>query len=82
MLEDGPTTCELCGCELRRVLFPSGIIFKGSGFYRNDSRSKASSSESGSDSAAAPASTSDAKTTSTKAPDAGKTGSTTPSGSD
>lgn len=38
MLEDGPTTCEHCGGPLRRVLHPAGIIFKGSGFYRTDSR--------------------------------------------
>jgi putative FmdB family regulatory protein len=44
MLEDGPTTCERCGGRLRRVLFPTGIIFKGSGFYRNDSRRPASGS--------------------------------------
>ena len=51
MLEDGPTVCERCGGVLRRVLFPSGIIFKGSGFYRNDSRAASASSESGSDKA-------------------------------
>jgi putative FmdB family regulatory protein len=39
MLEDGPTTCERCGGALRRVLYPTGIIFKGSGFYSTDSRS-------------------------------------------
>ena len=44
MLAEGPTTCERCGGELRRVLFPTGIIFKGSGFYRNDSRAAASAS--------------------------------------
>ena len=44
MLEDGPTTCERCGGELRRVLYPAGIIFKGSGFYRTDSRRDASAS--------------------------------------
>ena len=49
MLEDGPTVCELCGGVLRRVLFPSGIIFKGSGFYRNDSRAASAGSESGSE---------------------------------
>jgi putative FmdB family regulatory protein len=38
MLEDGPSVCERCGGELRRVLYPAGIIFKGSGFYRTDSR--------------------------------------------
>jgi putative FmdB family regulatory protein len=44
MLESGPTACERCGGELRRVLYPTGIIFKGSGFYRNDSRAPASAS--------------------------------------
>lgn len=38
MLEDGPTNCELCGGDLRRVLYPTGIIFRGSGFYSTDSR--------------------------------------------
>ncbi|MGI8658321.1 MAG: FmdB family zinc ribbon protein [Candidatus Limnocylindria bacterium] len=44
MLDDGPTVCELCGGVLRRVIHASGIIFKGSGFYRNDSRASSSSS--------------------------------------
>jgi putative FmdB family regulatory protein len=38
MLEEGPTTCERCGGQLRRVFFPAGIIFKGAGFYKTDSR--------------------------------------------
>ncbi|MCA1571721.1 MAG: FmdB family transcriptional regulator [Chloroflexi bacterium] len=45
MLVDGPSVCELCGGKLRRVLYPTGIIFKGSGFYRNDSRAGSSGSE-------------------------------------
>lgn len=47
MTADGPTVCERCGGELRRVLYPAGIIFKGSGFYRTDSRSSDSSSVGG-----------------------------------
>ena len=46
------TTCPACGGELRKVFGSIGIAFKGSGFYKNDSRSsskgapaKASSSE-------------------------------------
>ena len=39
MAEDGPSVCEVCGGQLRRVLYPTGIIFKGSGFYSTDSRS-------------------------------------------
>ena len=44
MLEEGPSTCERCGGELRRVFYPTGIIFKGSGFYKTDSRSSGSGS--------------------------------------
>ena len=47
MLVDGPTTCEHCGGQLRRVFHPTGIIFKGSGFYRTDSRSSASGGKQG-----------------------------------
>lgn len=43
MSEDGPTTCEVCGGPLRRVLYPAGIIFKGSGFYKTDSRRSSAS---------------------------------------
>ena len=49
MLEDGPSVCDVCGGTLRRVIYPSGIIFKGSGFYRNDSRASTSCSVAGSD---------------------------------
>jgi putative FmdB family regulatory protein len=39
---DAPlTTCTVCGGALRRVFSPVGIVFKGSGFYRTDSRGKA-----------------------------------------
>ena len=36
-----PTTCAVCGGVLRKVFSPVGIVFKGSGFYRTDSRGKA-----------------------------------------
>jgi len=50
MLEDGPTECERCGGQLRRVFHPTGIIFKGGGFYKTDSRSVSSDGGSGSSS--------------------------------
>ena len=37
------TTCEHCGGELRKVFSAVGIVFKGSGFYKNDSRGTNSS---------------------------------------
>ena len=47
MFEDGPTECERCGGQLRRVFHPTGIIFKGGGFYKTDSRSAPSTSVAG-----------------------------------
>src|SRR5580693_5414646 len=41
------TVCPACQGSLRKVFSPVGIVFKGSGFYRNDSR-KGSGSDSGS----------------------------------
>lgn len=37
--DDPLTECGLCGGPLRKVFAPVGIVFKGSGFYRTDSRS-------------------------------------------
>jgi putative FmdB family regulatory protein len=39
-------TCVACGGHMRKVFFPAGIVFKGSGFYATDSRSKSTSSAS------------------------------------
>jgi putative FmdB family regulatory protein len=39
------TVCPLCGGELRKVFSAVGIVFKGSGFYKNDSRGASSSAE-------------------------------------
>jgi putative FmdB family regulatory protein len=40
---DAPLTmCAACGGRLRKVFSPVGIVFKGSGFYRTDSRNGSS----------------------------------------
>jgi putative FmdB family regulatory protein len=39
--DDALTTCPQCQGKLRKVFNSVGIVFKGSGFYRNDSRSEA-----------------------------------------
>jgi putative FmdB family regulatory protein len=36
--DDPLTVCPACGGKLRKVFSAVGIVFKGSGFYRNDSR--------------------------------------------
>ena len=43
MSEDPIKDCPECGKDVRRIIFGgSGVIFKGSGFYVNDSRGKKS----------------------------------------
>ncbi len=37
--DDPLTTCPVCEGRLRKVFNAVGVVFKGSGFYRNDSRS-------------------------------------------
>ncbi len=44
-MSDPPlAVCAACGGRLRKVFSPIGIVFKGSGFYRTDSRGKSSTS--------------------------------------
>lgn len=38
------TECPACGGPLRKLFSGVGVVFKGSGFYRTDSRSSTSSS--------------------------------------
>lgn len=40
--DDPLTVCTTCGGRLRKVFSPVGIVFKGSGFYRTDSRNGSS----------------------------------------
>lgn len=42
--DDPLTECPACSGRLRKVFSAAGIIFKGSGFYRTDSRSSGKSS--------------------------------------
>lgn len=45
------TECPKCDGRLRKVFSPVGVVFKGSGFYKTDSRSSSSKSSSSSSSA-------------------------------
>ena len=42
--DDALTVCPQCSGRLRKVFGSVGVVFKGSGFYRTDSRSASSSS--------------------------------------
>jgi putative FmdB family regulatory protein len=46
--DDALTTCEQCSGRLRKLFNSVGVVFKGSGFYRTDSRESAKNSVNGS----------------------------------
>lgn len=75
------TTCPSCGQETLRKQFGNvGVVFKGSGFYRNDSRDKKSNtggSSSSSTSSSTPSTSSSTSAPSTPAPSTSTPSSTT-----
>jgi putative FmdB family regulatory protein len=46
--DDSLTTCTKCEGKLRKLFNSVGVVFKGSGFYRTDSREAAKSASTGS----------------------------------
>ena len=70
-ISDAPlTTCTVCGGQLRKVFSPVGIVFKGSGFYRTDSRGKPAKTDGGGDKAKKPADATSSSKGSTSKPKA------------
>jgi putative FmdB family regulatory protein len=60
-----------CGGRLRKVFSPVGIVFKGSGFYRTDSRKGSTASEPASSSSASGSSDSSSSSSSGDKPSSG-----------
>ena len=60
--DDALTTCESCGGQLRKLFGNVGIAFKGSGFYKNDSRGKPASTAVATDKSSSDKSTGDKST--------------------
>ncbi|WP_189545467.1 FmdB family zinc ribbon protein [Streptomyces gelaticus] len=81
--DDALTVCPSCDGRLKKVFSAVGIVFKGSGFYRNDSRGSSSSSTPASSSAKASgsASSSDSSSSSASASASASTGSDSKSSS-
>ncbi|MET8854647.1 MULTISPECIES: FmdB family zinc ribbon protein [unclassified Streptomyces] len=85
--DDALTVCPSCDGRLKKVFSAVGIVFKGSGFYRNDSRGSSSSSspaskpstsstsDAKSSSSASASSSSDTKSSSAKSSGSGSAGS-------
>jgi putative FmdB family regulatory protein len=67
--DDALTTCEKCSGRLRKLFNSVGVVFKGSGFYRTDSREsgkKSNGSTNGSSSTSESGSSSSSSSTETK----------------
>lgn len=62
------TECPECGAPVRKVYGSVGVVFKGSGFYRTDSRKASSASETASTSTSSSDSKSSAPAPSTSTP--------------
>jgi putative FmdB family regulatory protein len=83
MSDEAKADCPKCGAAGKRLFFPAGIVFKGTGFYKTDSRKSsdgAAASKSSSGTSSTPStSTSSTSTSSTSTPastgnDSGSTG--------
>ena len=62
--DDALTVCPECNGRLRKVFSAAGVVFKGSGFYRTDSRGSSSSSSDAAPAAAAASTSSDSSSSS------------------
>ncbi len=78
--DDALTVCPECSGRLRKVYNAVGVVFKGSGFYRTDSRGKSSSSDAGTSSSST-SSSSTSTSTSTSSSSSSSTSSSTSSAS-
>ncbi|WP_083869274.1 FmdB family zinc ribbon protein [Nocardia niigatensis] len=75
--DDALTTCNQCNGKLRKLFNSVGIVFKGSGFYRTDSRNGSTSSEPAKSSSTSSDSSSSSTASSSSAPSSSTGGSST-----
>lgn len=73
--DDSLTVCPECEGRLRKVFSAVGVVFKGSGFYRNDARSGGGRSSSSTTTSSTTSSTSSSSSSSTSS-SSSSTGST------
>ncbi|MEU3689514.1 FmdB family zinc ribbon protein [Streptomyces narbonensis] len=79
--DDALTECPSCKGRLKKVFSAVGIVFKGSGFYRNDSRGSSSSSSPAASKSSTPSSSSSSSSTSDAKPAASSSTATASSSS-
>jgi putative FmdB family regulatory protein len=76
--DDALTTCPQCSGRLRKLFNSVGVVFKGSGFYRTDSRDSGKSSASVSAEKSSSSESSGPSDAGSSASGASKAGSSTP----
>ncbi len=77
--DDALNECPVCSSRLRKVYGSVGVVFKGSGFYRNDSREEANGTKkkgSDKDSASSATNSTNGKDTSSTTDSSSSSGST------
>ncbi|MET0700559.1 MAG: FmdB family zinc ribbon protein [Mycobacterium sp.] len=79
--DDALTTCTKCSGRLRKLFGSVGVVFKGSGFYRTDSREAAKSASIGSSASSDKGSDKSSDKGSEKSSDKGSEKTATPSSS-
>ncbi|MCX5399014.1 FmdB family zinc ribbon protein [Streptomyces sp. NBC_00102] len=79
--DDALTVCPNCNGRLKKVFSAVGIVFKGSGFYRNDSRGSSSSSTPASSSTKSSDSAKSSSSSSSSGSDSGSSSASTASAS-
>lgn len=80
--EDALTVCPQCEGKLRKLFNAVGVVFKGSGFYRTDSRSSSSSAEPAKSGPSSSPSSDSSSSTSSSTPAASASSSSSSSSSD
>ncbi|MGW7270272.1 FmdB family zinc ribbon protein [Streptomyces sp. NPDC054864] len=80
--DDALTVCPSCDGRLKKVFSAVGIVFKGSGFYRNDSRGSSSSSTPSTANASKSSDSKDSKSSDSKSAASASSSSSSSSGSD
>jgi putative FmdB family regulatory protein len=65
MTDEPVASCPTCGTVAHRLFFPAGIVFKGSGFYKTDSRKAQPSGDKGSSSTSSDGAPAKSKTSGT-----------------
>ncbi len=81
--EDDPlTACPTCGSPVRKVFGNVGIVFKGTGFYKNDSRTKTPAKTGAGESSTASSADSDTGRSGSESSGSAASGDASPSKSD